>query len=166
MRVEIHDRFNDIIENDPNLRYAGSPIFKTFTDMYPSSLDRTKLPCVLWLPRQDAGYEKKAGYEYETVVEYEGHFYYGLITDGLSTIANIRVLKLPDLIKSAFLSRPHLDYNDAGLNGVNGEITFRFTSDLAVPKRYPLNAEEPLYWGSTARITVPFEEFIELALPT
>ncbi len=163
MRVEIHDRMNDIVENDTSLRYNNEPIFKTFTDGYPSSLDETRLPCVMWLPRQDSGYERISGYNRKTVIEYDGRFYYALAGTGLRTIQNIRILTLPDLIINAFLSRPHLDYGDEGLSGLTGEIACRFISDLAVPLEYPIGKREPLYWGSIMRITIPYELSIELA---
>ena len=164
MRSEIHDRLNTIVENDANLKYSGNTIFKTFENEYPSRIDGTKLPCVIWMPRQDNGYDHLGGPVYRTTVEYEGRVYLQQYGEGLSTIQNIRAIKFPDLFRNAFLSRPHLDYNDDGLSGMCGEITFRIASDLLRPMDWPIGNRAPLYWGFAIRLTVPYEDTIDIAI--
>lgn len=164
MRTEIHDRLNAIVENDTNLKYSGSAVFRTFSNGYPASLDGTKLPCVMWLPRQDGGYDHQGGHLYSTAVEYEGRVYLQSYGEGLNTIENIRAIKFPDLFRNAFLSRPHLDYNDEGLTNVTGKIRFRISSDLLRPLTWPIGSPIPLYWGFTISLTIPYEETIEIAV--
>lgn len=163
MREEIHQRLNDIVQNDVNLQSAGSPIFKVYIEDYPAILSERDLPCVMWLPRRDSGYTRQSGINYDTDVEYEGRIYLSPLGTRLDTIQNIRVLRFPDLFAKAFLSRPMLGYGgDSGLVGMNGEISFKVTSDLARPVEYPIGRRDNLFWGFTIQLIVPFEQAIEV----
>lgn len=164
MNYEIRDRVNTIIDNDTNLQAGGSAIFQTVTT-YPALLEDTKLPIVIALPRQGTPYELDGNELYRTSVIWNLHVYLTAAGEKLGTINDIEALTFPDLFASAFLSRPHLDYNDSGLTNVSGRLTFQISSDLGRLIEYPIGIPgAPRYWGFIINLTIPYLQQIELAI--
>lgn len=167
MRAEILERLNTIIEAD--VQSGNQPIFTTFDQEYPSSLDDSKLSACLWYPRLDTNYEQRGGTIYDTEMTYHGYFFLQKYGMGLSTIANLRALVIPDMVIDSLLSRPNLEYDDNGLGGSFGSvyrpISVRVISDLSRPLRYPIGgaSEGTYYWGFIMNVVIPFQRTVSLA---
>lgn len=157
MRAEIISRINEIITNDTGL----TGIFRTYENEYPAMI---QAPCTLILPRQETE-PTQQGNRFNSEIQIEIRVYLKPIGQGLTSINNIEATELPELFKTAFLSRLQLQYNDAGLasglEGVSGNLRFQVTSDLARPMEYPIGMQDaPRFWGFTLRLTIPIRQVI------
>jgi hypothetical protein len=153
MRYEIRERIQTIIANDSNL----TGIFR-IEDEYPVLVQP---PAIICFPRQDSGYQHSGGNRFTSEVQFDIRVYLADIGSRLQRINDIESVVMPDLFAEAFLSRLQLQYNDAGLDGVAGNLTFQIVSDLARPIEWPIGvASAPRYWGFIVRLLIPFRQVI------
>lgn len=99
-----------------------------------------------------------SGIEGRHDIPIEHYVYIQRVGEGLTTTNNFDLDGILQELTNTYMTRPRLQFNDNGLNYVQGDISFapavRSTAQLIT---YPINFQAGnLYWGFQSRLTVPY----------
>lgn len=101
---------------------------------------------------------------YEVPVVWSWTLFIKPVTQGTLMQADYEPIGLAEIIMEEFLSRPHLDFNDTGLDDISRPIVIALNGDTAHPISYPLGTNSATrYWGVSGTITITSIRQIELA---
>lgn len=157
-------RVADIIENDVGLNPVSNA-YSTHCYRYPPATINTGItPNVVLLPQGDNSMAWAGGNRHTVNYLLQMRVYIQPMNVALEPTSQFDVYGYLDLFRSAFISRPQLQYLDTALTGVTGNLLFKTLQGLNRPVDYPPSSRLNLSWGLVCELTIPMLQVIPIKI--